>query len=482
MKKKNVKNLYTRIVSAVLVVLMLFSVTACSDSETGKNSSQSGSGLMVGYGEGDLTPEESVPIQGSGNVLGRMSIGYEERIYVTCVAIRDENDQTVMMLGYDLCFINTGDVATIQEEISAQTGIPKGNIYLNASHNHAAPALNDGAVPSLSRWRTQKLYEASYAAALAAMEDMAPATMYGTSVDAPDLTFVRRYVMNDGSYYGPNYGEPDSGVKEHEPGVDNELQLIKFAREDKADVLLTNFQSHCTSVVPANSLSADFVGVYRKTMEEEKGYKVVFLQGAAGNMGTETKITSEQTVANYKEFGQKLAEYAISAEDTYKKNEASALKINKMMYEAEVNHSNDHLIAKASEIKKYWYATGNKQMADRMCEGTGLSSANHAQAVVAIAALEKTISVELNVISIGDIAFATAPFELFGQLGMQIKENSPYDMTFVLGYTNGLWGYLPSSDVWDHGGYEVDVCKLPKGGGELLADQMVTMLTELKAK
>jgi hypothetical protein len=57
------------------------------------------------------------------------------------------------------------------------------------------------------------------------------------------------------------------------------------------------------------------------------------------------------------------------------------------------------------------------------------------------------IDAELTVLKVGDIAMATIPGELYHSLGMEIKQSSPVQHTFVLGITNDWVSYFPSRDA-----------------------------------
>ena len=82
--------------------------------------------------------------------------------------------------------------------------------------------------------------------------------------------------------------------------------------------------------------------------------------------------------------------------------------------------------------------------------------------------------------AIGDLALVTVPCEWHDVLGMQVKEESPFTMTFISGYTNGSEGYIPASFAWDNGGYEVDKTHYERGTGEKMASTLLEMLAELK--
>ena len=65
-------------------------------------------------------------------------------------------------------------------------------------------------------------------------------------------------------------------------------------------------------------------------------------------------------------------------------------------------------------------------------------------------------SIEQQAVRIGDAVFVTFPGELFSEIGLAIKENSPLEKTFVLGVTCGPGGYLPTAKEFIEGDYEVD--------------------------
>jgi len=93
---------------------------------------------------------------------------------------------------------------------------------------------------------------------------------------------------------------------------------------------------------------------------------------------------------------------------------------------------------------------------------------------------------DITAISIGNIGFATVPFEMFDTNGMQIKDGSPYDITFVLTCCNNKDGYIPAAEVFDYNPgiarlipYEVKSCAYAKGTAETVAQALVDMLNEL---
>jgi hypothetical protein len=108
-----------------------------------------------------------------------------------------------------------------------------------------------------------------------------------------------------------------------------------------------------------------------------------------------------------------------------------------------------------------------------------MNSPYHAGAIIRKSKLPLTGSFDIYAVSIGDVAFVTAPYEMFDTNGSYIKEHSPFEMTFVCTCANGSNSYFPSLLGWKNGGYSVDTTRYEMGTAEKVADKYVEMLKEL---
>jgi hypothetical protein len=46
------------------------------------------------------------------------------------------------------------------------------------------------------------------------------------------------------------------------------------------------------------------------------------------------------------------------------------------------------------------------------------------------------------------------PFEVFVEIGLKLKQKSPFGRTFTISHANGSHGYLPTAEQHKLGGYE----------------------------
>jgi hypothetical protein len=68
--------------------------------------------------------------------------------------------------------------------------------------------------------------------------------------------------------------------------------------------------------------------------------------------------------------------------------------------------------------------------------------------------VERTATLPMNAVRIGDGLLISVPGETFSEIGMAVKERSPATPTIFCGYTNGMVGYIPTADEYRYGGHE----------------------------
>ena len=448
--------------------------------------------ICAGFSRYNITPEEYTRLAGFGNDNERWCTEVLDPIEGTCVAIEDEDGQRLLLFTLDLVFGYRETIGDpLREAIYKATGIPGDHITVSATHTHSGPSAGGFGNPKTVAFlnRTVKLMTK---AALEALEDLSEAEIFAGSNADMTLTFDRHYIMNDGSGYGTGYGSRASGFKSHlDENADQQLQLIRFKRKEGRDIVLVNWQSHVTFIgrfATDTKMSADYVGVMRRHFEGLTGCHMAFFQGAAGNLVPNTRIPGEvdydyETNA-YILYGRRLAEHAVSFLDQLQPMQTGPIRIKTLKYRPRIDHSDDHLAPAAEEgLKLFWKATDLDIRAryDILKERGIKGGPLHANAILARYRAGEYIEMELSAIGIGDIAFATVPFEAFSSTGKAIKAGSPFPLTFVLGYTNDIFGYLADEQLFQYeGSYEVESRRFAKGTAEELARTHVALLNELK--
>ena len=96
----------------------------------------------------------------------------------------------------------------------------------------------------------------------------------------------------------------------------------------------------------------------------------------------------------------------------------------------------------------------------------------------------KTFETWLHAIRLGEIAIVGVPGEMFASLGLQIRRQSPFRHTIVVGLANDEVGYIPDREGYSLGGYQTWVCghsQLEPGTGEAMVQEALSLLEELRS-
>lgn len=474
-----------KIFAMILVLVMAISLIACgTGSEAAKEDPYAGT-FRAGFGEALINPRESVPLAGYGRTSSRMSQNITEDLYLQCVALTDEEDNTVLLMAIDSTRVYDELQAGLAM-VAEATGVPSENVLLNASHSHSAPDLENAAEESILR-HIDYVNDQMVAAAQEALADRRPAQMFYGSVETEGLSFIRHYLMDDGSYGGDSFGDwTNHHAVEHTADPDTTMHLLKFTREGEKDIVMVNWRAHAAMTGSAGTglnVSADFLGPFRDSLEDLADCHAMYLQGHAGNINPGSRMSAEVEYSDYKEHGYLLASFANEGLQNMQELQTGTLKTTRVNMDGKINHDMDHMVVKATELSAIWNTTGDREQVIELGKPYGIRSPYHANAIKSNAKRGQSEEIQLNVIAIGDsVGFTTGPAELFDRNSMAIEEASPYEYTFCLAYTNGHLGYIPAAYVWEYTSYETDTSRFAPGTAEEIQDTLLQMLEGLSQK
>lgn len=465
-----------------LTLTMVFGLCACGGSNAEDTTEESApvAGLQIGFAREKVMPEGTPELEGTAG--GRIMKTVMGELTVTCVAVKGENEETVLLYTMDRLNSGEGWTAPIRSAISKTTGIAEDHIMLAATHTHSAPRF--------SNWDGADKYKADFQAAMVkvgedALADLAVSEMYIGSVEAEGLAFVRQYKLMDGTVTSSGVTAGHASIVGHAAENDEELQIVRFTRGDgKKDVILMSFNAHPTyhGGVTGTNMSADFPGAAREYIESKGDYLVAYFTGDAGNQAPSTKYAPEMAAApkDFREHGQRLGDYLLEALPNLAKAEGTDVKLSGQQYQAKANKERLDMLTQSLEVMRVYKSEG-RDAANALAEQYGLYQYLEADAIIDRSEMPEINEAWLNVMSIGNsLSFAFAPYEMFSENGSYLRANTPYDMTFLVSCCNGAEGYLPSKAACDYGCYEYYITKFEVGTAEAFIDEYLSMLTELK--
>jgi len=89
------------------------------------------------------------------------------------------------------------------------------------------------------------------------------------------------------------------------------------------------------------------------------------------------------------------------------------------------------------------------------------------------------VEVRLSAIKVGPVIFAGVNGEVFNQIGVKLKNLSPFSNTFFLTHCNGSCGYLVSDEAITKGGYEVSSTSARSGAESGIIEGFLQIINEL---
>ena len=92
-----------------------------------------------------------------------------------------------------------------------------------------------------------------------------------------------------------------------------------------------------------------------------------------------------------------------------------------------------------------------------------------------------TVRVMLQAVRIGELGISAIPFEVFSEIGLELKARNPFKPSFTMELANGGYGYLPTPEQHKLGGYEtwLGTSKVEEQASVKIVDALLEMFAEL---
>ena len=505
-----------KLLALILAVVMVLSLVACAgNGEEGGNTDDGKStvkemnvtSLHVGVARGDITPPNPVGahINGGGDP-NRLAETILDDLAVTCIAITDKENNTVLFYHQD---IHNPSAASFTDDsrkaISEATGVPVERIFMTATHTHSS--LHPRDTTNDNNLEFNELYDKVIVeAAIAAMNDRAPATMYCAEVDVKEanggqaMAFVRHYTHKDGSVAGSNFGTYKMAMMNGFPyEADNGAQLLKFVREGKNPVLFMNWGAHSTfyGTTALKNISADYPAYLRHYIEENTDYTFAICLSGGGDQTPQANLyPAADHGMGCEDYGAALGKIIVdfSAVDAnFTQVEDGAIKQEHQEIVVNTNKIPEHqreLAEKAQDVYDYFLANG-QEMGNQYAQANGFQSCYEARSFVNRLKLDSvdTMNIPIDVLTLGNMSFVIASWEMSGHDSARvikdtIKESGLYDMAFIVAYCNNNLGYIPALSNYQYndgrGSYEAYDCNYAPGTCEQLAQAYIDLLKGMK--
>lgn len=381
--------------------------------------------MRVGFSRQVITPDYSVGMAGYDR-RNLPSSGKLDDIFVSVIAIEDNDGKKALFCSYDLLGTDTGLCERIRKEAFARFSIAGKSIWVSATHTHSAP----GAIfyrRTLDEKYMEKLVSSSMQAVKLALEDLSCAK----------ASLIQASVTGMASVRTMDSAEADKFAMP--------ADMILFEREN-GNIVLNRFVCHPTVLNEKNTcISRDIVGGCARKFKN--GERTAFLNGPCADISTRYS-RRESSPAEVERLGGIWGEFLNCAVENGEKT-AIEIKLD-------------------SDIQKLYmppakFFSGDEK--ERLMESLRERMENAKDAGAErefnsrLAVLERPTygtaegrEIFVTYFDIGEVIIVGIPLEVNYDVGERFKErieNASGKKVWIACYTGGYDGYLPSGRPLD---------------------------------
>lgn len=423
---------------------------------------------------------------------------------VTAIGGREISDGMLPDIGEDF-------LPALRRRLQDECRISAGNILINASHTHP---------PGRMLCNDQEQLERTVQAVQQAVTNLEPVRTGAGTGKEERIAMNRTLRLRNGRQWTirhSNPSPPPDQVSGSGP-LDTSLGVLRVDRLDGTPLaLLFNFACHPLFGNYDGRLTANFPGHAARIIEEQLGHGAIalFIQGAAGDV-CDLTFKDFDRPRNVAVLGEYLAESALQTRAGIQTTAAGLKMITREMLLPRRTDIEQRLELLRQEqrtlLASLRFTTLNWESFLSLCQRYGcpglvpalqgerrpaqaetspesadrqaFDSRNMEKYVRNIRAMETLarieddmatlakhaainaragnamVAAELVALNIGDCLLLGVPFEALTQIGLKIKQMSPFAHTFVAAYSNGYLHYGAPAEDYDKGGYEVTECLL----------------------
>jgi neutral ceramidase len=374
-----------------------------------------------------------VPVP-SGSTMG----GFAARTHAS-TGIHDATTVRVVVL--DDVAVVTVDVCVLHEQTcrDIEQAVGLGTVVVAAVHTHSGPAIGLGRAGGHEPGVHDATVEAAVAGVREARQKRRPVDVSWASARGLGVAKARRHL---------------------ERTIDPPLDALRFSDATTGEVVATITCYPCHPVVldaTNTMITADYVYALRRRVEEETDAPCLALTGAAGDVNTghlptasfSSSPASQRTFERAQELGTRLADGLRAAAWTPLQSRGAVATSVPVVLDYEPI-TQPYVDARCRQWQEQLAnaANGEIPVLTSWIEWARHWRPEH----LAVPWQGRAVFIDL-----GDAALVTLPGEPFLRVAESLQEAAPRLM--VAGYCDGVAGYLPTSDAYPEGGYEVeDAC------------------------
>lgn len=476
------KNFNTTVFSFFLSLLSIlhFSIASCQNVPTKT--------FQAGAAQTDITPPKGSKLLGGRQI--------HDTLHAKSLVL-DDGDQKMIFVVADNQGIPAFVCDATRQKIHELTNIPISNILISATHTHTGIVANpapinlnkNGGLTEYQSIISDKIVESVQKA----INNLQPAQIGWSQFDKPEYVFNRRWYLKkpatnpfglrDSVKMNPGFDQQDNLDKPAGP-TDPEVYFIAVRSTAGSPIaILANYSVHYVGGAAPKSVSADYYGEFGKQLadlldvkENEIPFVGIMSNGTSGDISHNNYLAAREKRAPYEAMtavAKDLAQNVINKYNQIEFHDWVPLHAKESQITLKFRRPTQEVSNNISKI------TQSQQKAT-LFNKEEKAYARRVNNLVTQYPEETTFP--LQTFSIGDLAIASVPFEVFAETGLELKEQNPFKESFTIGLANGHWGYLPTPAQHKKGGYEtwISVSRVQEDASDIIAKELLKQFNELK--
>ena len=426
--------------------------------------------LKAGFSRVDVTPPLGSYV--AGVFYPRFAKEVLDPIELNAIALSD-GEETALIIAADFLMIGRKYADIIKDIISEKTGVPVTNIMIPCLHQHTSIKIAEMPQGILEdKAYIDVLYRKFADVATMAINDMEEAQLfYGQEETEEELSFVRRYIMNDGSVATNPGGDLRKQIAKRYAEADQNVRLCRFKRETKNDIALVNFSTHA-DLIHKELFSFDWPGFVRTYVEADiEGASCIAVTGAEGD-------------TNHVDF---MADKIKNGYDHCKHMARIITNTVLKMWENLTPCEGDEFVSKQDIVYNKTRTDGEERyeesvkLRDAIRAKTAphdITKAGEATRIIAIREAPIYQKIPVSVLRIGNVGFVGFGGEPFIAYAEAVRNANPDKFIICSCCTNGGEGYLPTAKAFEEGGYEASASLFSPNIEEQCVNMAIKLLNE----
>lgn len=456
------QRLIHRFIDCCLAFLLSIHLNLSAQEPSSTNLSTQVKVFRAGAATSNITPKIGTSI--NGNLQDAKVQNIHDETHARAIVLDDGNTRLAIVVS-DLCMVSRQELDKAKRLAQQHTKIPAENMLMSATHTHSAGTacsiFQSDPDPNYLKFLIERIADA----VIRANNNLVPARIGWGVGKEPSQVFNRRWKMKEGTPLPNPFGGQDKVLMN--PGIGNpnllepagptdpEISIVSLQTLDGRPIaLLANYSLHYVGGVSDGEISADYFGMFANRMQQlviadnqHPPFVAILSNGTSGDINNVNfgggKPASSALYSKMGFVADTIAAEAFRVLSGMKYLDWVSLGSRQKEISLRVRRPGKEDVKRAKEIMAKAKSPVMKTMEEI-----------YARETVSMNTYPSQVSIILQTFRLGDLAINAVPCEVFVEIGLELKEKSPFKPTFTISLANGYNGYLPTPAHHQLGGYE----------------------------